>query len=135
MDRRQFFKRFGAGAASLGFTSLAGVVAATPTLSDRPPRRILETKLAGYPYYAAEKVLGRLKAGDALKLRANPKNRHDPRAVEIWWRSHMLGHVPKHDNASVAQLLADGEELTGAIRFVDPAAPQWERIGVDVWLS
>lgn len=135
MNRRSFLRWIGLGSMAGGATSLAAAVPALATDRMRPRRKLLMTTLAGYQYYEADRLISALRVGDQLRLRANPANRYDPRAVEVWWNADMLGHIPRTDNASVALLLSDQVPVLATVRHVDPAASIWQRIGIDVWLD
>lgn len=135
MNRRKFLRLLGLSAVGSG---LSGISAASQIesndLSGRP-RRLLKTKLAGYSYYEAERLISRLRQGDLLDLHANPSNPHDSRAVEVWWQSNMLGHIPRSDNASVSHLLLEQAPVRATVTKIDPDAPVWDRVAFSVWLD
>lgn len=77
----------------------------------------------------------RRRVGQPLTLRRRPDNPHDQRAVEIWWQDRMLGHLPRLDNAAVAQMLDRGERLEARIAALTRDPDPWKRIGVAVELA
>ena len=88
--------------------------------------------LAGFEYYEAGKLWSRLRPGALLELRRNPENPVDPRAVEVYWRGHKLGHLPRTDNAIIARLLDRGMKLRGRIQALRASKNPWERVQVRV---
>jgi hypothetical protein len=67
------------------------------------------------------------RAGDALVLRREPGNRHDPRAIEVLTRAGLeLGYVPRRSNEAVARLMDAGVATDGV---VERAGPELGRTG------
>lgn len=77
---------------------------------------------------------GRLKPGAALKLTPEPKNPHDPFAVEIHLGRAKLGYVPRSDNKHISRLLEQGACLECRVIEVDSGGGVWGRIGVEIWM-
>lgn len=88
--------------------------------------------LAGFQYYEAGSLWHRLRPGALLELRRNPDNPVDPKAVEVYWRGHKLGHLPRTDNAIVARLLDRGMKLRGRIQALRASSNPWDRVQVRV---
>lgn len=83
-------------------------------------------------YYDAARVLPELRVGDSLELRREPDNRHDGRAVEVWWRNRKLGYLPRVENAAVAQMADAGQRLECAVVDVVPSKFPWGAVTVQV---
>lgn len=96
---------------------------------------LLRTVVAGFRYYEGEKVWRLLQIGAELTLRREPDNPYDYRAVEIYWRKHKLGYVPRVDNSVIAQLMDRGEQLTCRIADLKESLNPWERIGIEIFLK
>ena len=79
----------------------------------RPVVRMLvqSSPLAGFQYHQANEVWQRLRVGDPLDLAREPENSHDAMAVRVSWRGHMLGYVPRRENATLAWALDRGKML------------------------
>jgi hypothetical protein len=67
--------------------------------------------IAGLEYYESYKIQKKLQIGDKLKLKTEPKNRFDENAVEIYYKKHKLGYIPKKSNYSIAQILNKGYNI------------------------
>lgn len=88
--------------------------------------------MAGYQYYEAGQLWHRLRPGALLELRRNPENPVDPKAVEVYWRGHKLGHLPRTDNAIISRLLDHGMKLRARIQALRASENPWERVQVRV---
>ncbi|MCB1736339.1 MAG: HIRAN domain-containing protein [Gammaproteobacteria bacterium] len=97
--------------------------------------RIQDSPIAGFQYYAGELVRDRLRIGDALELRRAPANPYDRRAVEVWWHGHQLGHLPRVENHTVAQMLDRGMPLHARIVSLQDDPDPWKRVRFDIHLS
>jgi hypothetical protein len=100
------------------------------TIETEPALHILlqESPLAGYQYHRASGVWPFLRVGEALKLRREPGNPHDPNAIAVWYKNEHLGYVPRLENRTLAQMLDRGERLEARIvRLLDDENP-WRRI-------
>lgn len=75
--------------------------------------------VAGLAYYDAREADHALRVEGELHLLPEPTNRHDPFAVEIEWRGHKLGYVPRSDNKHISRLLTDGAPLVCHVAAID----------------
>lgn len=93
---------------------------------------VLETRIAGFAYYQGGQCLSRIKPGDRLELKREPANRHDGRAIEVFWRGHKLGYVPRSHNAALSQLLDQSERIDVVVKGIveRPWEPLEFRVGV-----
>ena len=76
---------------------------------------VQSSPLAGFRYYAAAQVWQELRVGDRLELVREPDNPHDPNAIAVAWRGHMLGYVPRRENGTLDWGLDRGERLQARI--------------------
>ena len=114
--------------------SLAAVRLTTNRCLFRTRKRIFlqQSLLAGFQYYEACALWHRLRPGALLELRRNPENPVDRRAVEVYWRGHKLGHLPRTDNPVVAHLLDRGMKVRARIQALRASNNPWERVQVRV---
>ncbi|MCY3689815.1 MAG: HIRAN domain-containing protein [Gammaproteobacteria bacterium] len=99
-----------------------------------PPRRVLlqVSPINGFQYYDGEKMLPRLRAGQRLSLRREPRNPHDERAVAVYRRNRKLGYLPRAENTAVAYLMDSGERLESVVAEVMPENYPWNAVRVKV---
>jgi len=76
---------------------------------------VQSSPLAGFRYHEAADLWDLLRVGDALELRREADNAHDPRAIAVWWRGRKLGYVPRRENGVLAWGLDRGERLSARI--------------------
>lgn len=95
---------------------------------------ILETVLAGFIYYDADVIWRNLKVGDGLRLKREPHNHYDQKAIEVFWKDHKLGYVPRVDNSAIAQMMDRGLILEAKIIWLKVNDDPWERIGMNIEL-
>ncbi|HEY9110977.1 MAG TPA: HIRAN domain-containing protein [Rhodanobacteraceae bacterium] len=129
--RRRFL---GALVASIGGPLLAAV---TPVRARAPSHRLhlQDCRIAGSHHCDCHKVLAHLRLGDALRLRRQTDNPHDSRAIEVFWRKHKLGYLPRRDNAAAASLADRAYSLHAEIIGIDDPDEQWEPVRLRVWVS
>lgn len=90
--------------------------------------------LAGFRYHEGKEVWDELKVGDALQLVREPDNPYDPKAVRVDWRGHVLGYVPRAENAAVARQIDRGEKLEARIVKLRKSRNPRQRIEFDIYL-
>ena len=76
---------------------------------------IQDSPLAGFKYYDGKELWGDLRVGDALRLVREPANPHDANAIRVEWKEHMLGYVPRRDNAHLARQMDHGAAIEARI--------------------
>lgn len=123
MNRRTFFNNILGTLACIPASALAG-----PILSTKTNLTLLETELAGFQYYAGEKLWSKISIGDRLAMSRESGNPYDRRAVALFWRRFKLGYVPRIDNAVIAQLLERGTSMQCRIVEKNEADDPWQRI-------
>jgi len=106
-------------------------------LAEEPKVRLLvqSSPLAGFRYGEGAEVWPQLCEGDALELIAEPGNAHDPAAVRVAWRGHMLGYVPRRQNAAIAWGLARGTPLRARVSRLAEHPNPARRIEFEVYIE
>jgi hypothetical protein len=110
------------------------LMAAEASAADTPSARIVvqHAPLAGFVYYDGTAVWDRIKPGDALALVREPSNPHDSNAIRIEWQGHMLGYVPRRDNADLARQMDHGARVEARITELHRAANGRHRISYEI---
>lgn len=115
--------------------ALAFMAAASPA-ADGPSARIVvqHAPLAGFVYYDGQAVWDRMKRGDRLTLAREPANPHDANAVRLEWQGHMIGYVPRRDNADLARQMDHGARTEARITELSRAANGRHRISYEIYV-
>lgn len=130
MKRRSFLTSLLGG---LGAGLLPPPLRATPAKPERaPPVLLQESPLAGFQYHLGEVVWPKLSVGQTLRLVREPLNRHDKRAVAIYFDSVKLGYLPRQGNYTVAQMLDRGQALHAEIARLLVSTNPWDRVRVRI---
>jgi hypothetical protein len=119
-------------------SSLAGLLVSALALGQEAgTARLLvpSSPLAGFAHYAAGEVWPRLRIGDALELRREADNPHDPNAVALAWRGRKLGYVPRSANAALARGLDRGARLRARISRLAPHPNPARRLEFEVFME
>jgi HIRAN domain len=96
---------------------------------------VQSTRLAGFAYYEGATLWEALHEGDALALRREPDNPHDANAVRVEWRGHMLGYLPRRDNAALAWALDQGQVLRARITRIRAHPNPARRVELEVYVE
>jgi len=91
-----------------------------------------DSPLAGFQYHAGRAQWSQMRVGDALVLVREPDNSHDARAVRVEWKGHMIGYVPRRENADVARLLDRGQKLVARIVRLSDVRDPWSRVRFEI---
>ncbi|MGI9228643.1 MAG: HIRAN domain-containing protein [Gammaproteobacteria bacterium] len=133
MNKRNLIKTL-IGAVGLGLSPLAmGKKHKRNSGGNSRPLLVQVSPLAGFQFYEGERLWPRMKPGNKVGLRRAPWNKHDGRAVEVWWHGNMLGHLPRQENTAVSQMMDRGNRLHGVIVAMNESHNPWERIALEVW--
>ena len=109
------------------------VLAASAAAAGTSARIVVQhAPLAGFVYYDGKAVWERIRAGDRLTLVREPTNAHDSNAVRIEWQGHMLGYVPRRDNADLARQMDHGARVEGRVTELHRAANGRHRISYEI---
>ena len=114
--------------------AIALLVAFPALAADAPSARIVvqHAPLAGFVHYDGKGVWERMKNGDRLTLVREPSNPHDANAIRIEWQGHMLGYVPRRENADLARQMDLGARAEGRITALTKAVNGRHRISYEI---
>lgn len=102
-----------------------------------PSRHLNTFNIAGFQHYDGALVLEKLKPGTKLKMVPDPKNPHDPDAIELHYKKTKLGFVPHGENELLALMAFYGHKNVFEVRVlqVDPSAAPWQQVRVGVYVT
>ena len=89
---------------------------------------------AGLRHHDAKAVWAQIRPGDELTLVRERDNPHDPNAVRVDWRGHVLGYLPRADNEPVARQLDRGNPLRARIARLGKYRNHRLKLEIDVYL-
>jgi len=129
-NRRSFFKVL------LGVPVVGGLLYKT-SLANKPEKEyfINQFYVAGFQFYYGPELIGKMKVGQELVLRAEPENPHDHYAVELWLGEYKIGHVPRTENKHISRLLRQNFPMVSRIKAIYPDQPTWEQVEIAVWIK
>lgn len=96
---------------------------------------VQSSPLAGAQFYGIRELSAGMKVGDALELVREPDNAHDINAVRVLWRGHMLGYVPRRENAHVARQLDRGAPVAARVVKLTEHRNPWLRMAFEVYVE
>ncbi len=96
---------------------------------------LLKSNVAGFRYYRGESVWAKIKPGDPVILKREPRNPYDRKAIALYWYDHKLGYIPRIENSVIANLLDQGASLTAFIRRKKESLHFCERLEIEVRCS
>lgn len=96
---------------------------------------VQSSPLAGFRHHQAPEVWQEMRVGDALTLEREPDNVHDARAINVQWRGHKLGYVPRAQNAALAWAMDRGETLDARVSRLQPHRNPRKRIEFEVYVE
>ena len=117
---------------ALALLLLSGACAAGDGVSARIV--VQHAPLAGFVYYEGHGVWDRMRRGDRLSLVREPANAYDANAIRLEWQGHMLGYVPRKDNADLARQMDHGVRPSARITELDRAANGRYRISYEIFV-
>lgn len=87
--------------------------------------------IAGFAYYEGVLAFEHLKIGTVLKMELEPGNKHDNKAIGIYFNEYKLGYVPKSNNKAVYAILKSGCDILEArVQTLSPDMPPEQQIQV-----
>jgi hypothetical protein len=128
ISRGGFLKNAAMGLAGAGLLTFTGFFSNSPV--DRASKKIilLKTHIAGAYFYDAINSGKKMKRGDKLVLKREPRNPYDINAIEIYWKNIKAGYVPKRHNTVLAPMMDQGVELSARIRDMENEEPDWQTV-------
>jgi hypothetical protein len=91
--------------------------------------------LAGFVYYDGKDVWDQIRIGDRVSLIRESRNPHDPGAVRLEWKGHMLGYVPRKENSDLARQMDHGAPVEARITDLQRAANGRHRISYEIYVT
>lgn len=95
---------------------------------------VQQSALAGFRHYDGRNVWDALEPGDRIALVREADNAHDRNAVRMEWRGHMLGYVPRRENAHLARQLDRGVPLAARITRLDKSRNGRNRVSYEIFV-
>jgi len=117
----------------LGLVALSALPAAADPVRTRSRMLVQASPVAGFKYHEGKAVWDRMRVGDALALVREPDNPYDAKAVRVEWQGHMLGYVPRRENAAAAGMLDRGAPLEARIVRLKKTHLTRERVWFEVY--
>ena len=96
---------------------------------------VQSSPLAGFRYHRAASVWPEVNLGDELQLVREPDNRHDANAMRVEWSGHVLGYVPRRENAALAWGLDRGAVLRARISRLEWHPNPAKRVEFEVFME
>lgn len=94
---------------------------------------IQQSSVSGFQFHEGEQLYTEFQLGDTLSLKRAPENSFDTNAVEVYWREHMIGHIPSSQNSAISQMMDRGEKLTARISQLNQSEFPWEKVRLAVY--
>ncbi len=91
------------------------------------------TKVVGVTFEGRQDIVASLRPGEALELRRDAANAHDPNAIGIWYGSLQLGFVRREIAARIAPNLDGGERYAAAVTAVTGGGTR--SFGINVYVT
>ena len=98
----------------------------------RAHQTLVELPVAGFQHYRGESLWEFLRPGEPVQFKRHLANRHDKRAVAVYWRRNLIGYLPRTRNKGISDLLDIGEPLCGTIEELKSSENPWERVRIRV---
>jgi HIRAN domain-containing protein len=130
MNRRNFMNYI---VCILGLVPVATLARSIPDTTSR--LTLLNTELAGFQYYAGEKLWMKISTGNKLFLLREPTNPYDKQAVALFWQGFKIGYIPRNDNTVISQLMDRNIPLASRIVELKESSDPWQRIRFTIELA
>ena len=132
MKRRNFLGTF-AVAFATPLAAKAHRLAPAAGRGDRARELLIQRNpVAGFQYHDGETVWPGLAEGDALRLRREPDNPYDRKAVAVYWHRAKLGYVPRSANTAIAQMMDRDERLAARIARLSKSEDPWRPVEISI---
>lgn len=93
---------------------------------------LLATHVAGVMHQNPEAIFEAVSEGDTLRLKREPQNEHDARAIAVWKGNVKCGYVPREKNEVIASLMDAGKTVFARAEKLDWEDEHWLKIGMVV---
>ena len=110
------------------------LLGSAPVPSAEPAIHIVvqHSALAGFRHYEGRSLWEAMRPGDDVALVREADNVYDPNAVRVEWRGHMVGYVPRRQNAHLARQLDRGVPLAGRITRLEKSRNGRNRVSYEI---
>lgn len=91
--------------------------------------------VAGFSYYQGAYVFRDLSIGSKIEIRLDENNTHDEHAVELRFKDHKIGYIPKSDNKEISILMKSGYNIFEAVvQQLSPNAHPEQQVRVGLFI-
>lgn len=114
-----------------------GTLATRSAYAAAAPREILLARMhiAGTAYYDAAAAVGRLRPGQRLALRRQPRHPYDALAIEVLEpEGRKLGYVPRRHNEMPARLMDAGKRVRARMESMERRG-SWLNVQLSLYLE
>ena len=92
--------------------------------------------VAGFSYYQGSFVYGDLSIGSKIEIVPDNGNIHDEHAVELRYKGHKIGYVPKNENYEISTIIKAGYDIfTGVIQQLSPHEHPEQQVRVGIFIT
>lgn len=78
--------------------------------------------------------LAQMKEGEMLRMKREPENMYDDRAIALLWKDLHIGYIPHRYNKVLARLIdTQALDLHAEITHLESAAATWENVHVAIY--
>jgi len=127
MKRSKFLKILTGGA-----LSVVPLTAMATAPVKKEPLQLIETHVAGYPHYMKVTDTVVMSKGMPLRMKREPRNKYDPRAITLYFDHRKIGYIPRAENRLLSRMPDGGIGLQARISTFQPQNDPWERVRVEV---
>lgn len=122
--------------AFLGALVFGGKIPEVKAKTHSKPVSLFKCPVVGFQYYQGPSIYLDLKPGQTLKLKREPQNSHDSKAIEVFTSSgHKLGYVPRSHNPLPADLMDNGHELSASLVSISSDMGEYSCLEMDVRMA
>ena len=116
-----------------------GLLLTSPILKRSEERKLVRVLLdkqyvAGFQYADGMEVKDNMKVGDNLDLIREPENKHDAKAVAVYWKTKRIGYVPMSENKIPNHFLQEGLCIRASIDKLNAEARPWHFCKIGIYL-
>jgi len=71
--------------------------------------------VAGFSYYQGALLFGEMSIGSRIEIVADKNNKYDEHAIELRFKGHKIGHIPKSENQEISKIINSGYDIFEAV--------------------